>query len=112
MILQNTDAGNGNVSKVQLLTKKEDQGYITYVFLNLDSTCIYDKYIMCVRFPNWDCCTIDIGDKGFLNYRFVTAGKDVWYNKTTDSFEHYKQTDCHFIDFVREETGESTNIIL
>jgi len=97
----------------ELLTFRMDSGgYITYVFRNLDSKTAFDRYAMCVRFPNWDCANLEIGDKGFLSYRIVKAGEDYWYDKNTGKYEPYKQTDCHFINFVTYKNNDLKDIIL
>lgn len=113
MTLQNMDVGIGKVVSARLLAFKEDAGgYITYVFKNLKAEDVLHEYIMCVRFPNWDCPPINIGDEGFLSYRFVEAGKDKWYNKSTGMYEPYKQTDCHFINFITFKNNDLKDIIL
>ena len=52
--------------------------YITYVFkVNDDEEIKFldSKYIMCVRYPNWDHRMIDKGESGYLTYNIVIAGK-------------------------------------
>lgn len=97
------DAGNTKVLHGKLITFNEDCGYITYVFENLDECDILHKYLMCVRFPNWESPMLNIGDKGFVKYREVCAGLDKWYDKESDTFIPYKFTDIHFLDFVFEK---------
>ena len=64
----------------KLLASEEDTlGYITYVFECLDEDIIKEtKYIMCVRYPNWDHRKIEIGEVGFLNFLEIRAGMDKW----------------------------------
>lgn len=85
-------------------------GYITYVFKNLDGTNVFDRYIMCTRFPNWESPFIEIGDVGFVKYREVFGGIDEWYDKLNDELVKYKYTDIHFLDFVydKEKPDEIT----
>ena len=84
-----------------LLAKRSDScGYVTYVFQNVDFTNTFDKYIMCVRFPNWDHPNIEIGELGFLEYRSVKAGEDKWYDAYTNTYVPYRYTDNHFIKFI------------
>lgn len=105
--------GIGKVIRCKLLALKKDVGgYITYVFKNLNSTNVYDEYVMCVRFPNWDCYNLEIGDIGFLKYRMVEAGVDKWYDRENDKFELYRQTDCHFINFIKEQENVNKDITL
>ena len=55
-------------------------GYTSYVFENLESTNWDNKYIMCVRFPNWNQAFFSIGDIGYLNVRYVEQGIDKWFD--------------------------------
>ena len=73
-------------------------GYTTYVFRDLES----DRYIMCVKFPNWNQSVINIGDTGFLRVRYVEEGKDEWYDGT--DLIKYKNTDIIFLKFVHEKS--------
>lgn len=97
------DAGSTKVLHGKLITFNEDCGYITYVFENLDKCDVLHRYLMCVRFPNWESPMLNIGDKGFVKYREVYAGLDKWYDKESDTFVPYKFTDIHFLDFVFEK---------
>ena len=94
----------------KLLTKRSDSmGYTEYVFMNLEFTNVYDKYIMCVRFPNWDHPKIEIEEFGFLEYRSVIAGKDKWYDHYHNEYIPYKYTDNHFIKFIPETQNKETD---
>ena len=94
--------------KSKLLTFREDiGGYIVYVFENLDFTNLFDRYIMCTRFPNWESPMINIDDIGFLKFREVFAGEDSWYDKMTGQYVPYAYTGIHFLDFIPlKETKE------
>ena len=85
-------------------------GYISYIFLNLDSNTVLDKYIMCTRFPNWESPFIKLGDTGYVKYREVFGGVDEWYDKEKEIFIKYNYTDIHFLDFVydKEKPDEIT----
>ena len=61
-------------------------GYTSYVFENLESTCWDNKYIMCVRFPNWNQASFNIGDTGYLNVRYVEEGVDNGLMEKTSIF--------------------------
>ena len=105
------DAPSIKIIHGELIAQKSDIGeYITYVFKNLDSTSGFDKYIMCTRFPNWDCPILDIGDVGYVKYREVFGGIDEWYDKLNDELVKYNYTDIHFLDFVydKEKPDEIT----
>lgn len=99
---------NSKVLHGELITFKEDCGYITYVFKNLDECDILHKYLMCIRFPNWDCATLSVGDRGFVEYREVYGGIDKWYDKASDTFVPYKFTDIHFLDFIFDKKKQDT----
>jgi hypothetical protein len=79
----------------------DHMGYRTYVFENLNCTSCEDQYIMCVRYPNWNQATFNIGDVGFLNVRSVEAGVDKWFDGT--DFNSYRYTDIVFMKFVLEK---------
>lgn len=64
---------------------------------------MFDKYIMCTRFPNWDSPVLDVGDVGYVKYREVFGGIDEWYDKLNDELVKYNYTDIHFLDFVYEK---------
>lgn len=82
--------------KTQLVSYRKEHPYTIYVFKNLD----LPEYIMCTRFPNWNTPLIDIGDKGFLNYRIVIAGRDTWYDQEKDVLVPYKYSGNHFVNFI------------
>lgn len=86
-------------SRVRLVATREGI-YTTYVFHNLDARCDDDMYIMCTKCPNWNISDIDFGQEGFITYRFVQAGRDVWFNRETQGFEAYQWTAIYFEDFV------------
>ena len=93
--------------KAKLLTYREDYGgYILYVFENLESKDWTSKYKMTVRFPNWDCPFIGIGDIGYLNYKEVVAGESTWWDKDSQSMKYYNYTNCIFENFIHEQTPE------
>ena len=65
----------------QLVASETDSlGYITYVFKRLDESTEYTKYVMCVRYPNWNHRKINLGEKGFLSFADVRAGIDTWFD--------------------------------
>lgn len=65
----------------QLVASNTDNcGYITYVFKYLDNSSEDSRYIMCVRYPNWDHRMLKIGEKGFLSFLEIKAGEDKWFN--------------------------------
>ena len=98
---------------VKLVAFREDfGGYVIYVFEIIDGKSPFEKYIMCTRFPNWESSLIMIGDVGFLKYKEVIAGKDMWYDIQTGNTIPYKYTGIHFIDFVQQKNSEEDNLII
>lgn len=86
---------------VKLKAKHIDLGdYITYVFENLDTTNINDKYVMCVQFPNWNQAEIKINDVGYVNLRYVKEGVSKWYDG--EKLNVYKYTNMVFLRFIEE----------
>lgn len=90
---------------VKLVAESSDSmGYINYVFENLEFQDYDYKYMMCVRFPNWNQNHIDIEDEGYVTVRYVREGIDKWFDGT--EFVVYKYTNIIFLKFVhlKEET--------
>ena len=101
------------ILRVKLITlQNEIDGYITYVFQNLEPCKSEEKYVMCTRFPNWKCDPLKIGDTGFLKYNEVLAGSDCWYDYTNDIYVPYKYTNNHFIAFIKDTEPIKSEIIL
>jgi hypothetical protein len=95
----------------KLVAKFIDLGnYITYVFENLEYQDYDDKYLMCVQFPNWDQFTIDIGDIGYVNVRYVKEGVSQWYDG--EKFNTYKYTNVIFMKFIKEPNKIDQNYII
>ena len=89
----------------KLVAKETDSlGYTTYVFERSRFTLHDDKYLMCVRFPNWEHRSIGYGEEGYLKYNEVTAGVDVWYDGEKQI--PYKYTDIHFIKFISKKEND------
>lgn len=74
------------------------EGYIVYIFRNLESTDILDNYIMCVQYPNWEHRLLDVGDIGYATYEEHIAGVDKWFDGV--NFKPYNYTHIQFIKFV------------
>lgn len=89
---------------------KDGMGYINYVFEDLEFKDYDYKYIMCVRFPNWDQSNFNIGDIGYVTVRYVREGIDKWYDG--NEFITYKYTNIIFLKFIPEHEKITTEIIL
>lgn len=99
------------VTFCQLLAQSQDwEGYNTLVFLNLDKVSYQFKYIMCVKFPNWNSDSIKIGDEGYLHYEDRKAGIDEWYDGT--KMVKYNYDSVQFIKFVPKPKDEDKEIYL
>lgn len=87
----------------KLLAEEEDtMNYITYVFECLDDEIKKQtKYLMCVRWPNWDHRTIELGEIGYLNFEEIRAGITMWYDG--DKMIPYKYNNIQFIKFVSKK---------
>lgn len=86
------------------LVAKRSGEYTKYIFKsNYKKTDkegrITDEFISVVKPPNWRGQEVDVGQNGFLQYKFAQAG-DTWFNKETGGWEHYGYTANYFIDFV------------
>jgi hypothetical protein len=95
------------VTKCKLLCQDTDsQGYITYVFELLESeemNRLGNKYVMCVRWPNWDHRELRNGEVGFLSYSIIEAGVDCWYDTSSAQLIPYNYTSIQFNKFIAEQ---------
>ena len=89
----------------------DNLGYINYVFEDLEYQDYDYKYIMCVRFPNWNQASFNINDEGYVTVRYVREGIDKWYDGK--EFIAYKYTNLVFLKFIHlKPKVETTEIIL
>lgn len=99
--------------RAKLLTYREETGgYILYVFEDLDAKTWDKKYRITLRFPNWEAPLIKIGDIGYLNFREVVAGRDVWWDRNTQSEKFYNYSNSLFENFIHEKPPESSDLVL
>mgnify|MGYP003289653502 CR=1 FL=1 len=92
-------------------SNKDGMGYTNYVFEDLEFQNYDYKYVMCVRFPNWEQSPIYINDVGYVTVRFVQEGVDKWYDGK--DFNTYKYTNVVFMKFIPEKPVlETAEIIL
>ena len=89
---------------------EDGMGYINYVFEDLNFQDYDYQYIMCVRFPNWNQATFNIGDVGYVTIRCVREGIDQWYDGK--DFVTYKYTNLIFLKFIPEKPESKTTEIL
>jgi len=98
-----------HIVRAELITfRKEPGGYIMYVFRNLDSNDWENRYIMTVRFPNWNTPLLKVGDLGFLKYKEVEAGKTTWWDNNSQTNVAYKYDNVIFEDFIHERKKDLT----
>lgn len=96
--------------KAKLVSQQIDSvGYITYVFENLEYEDLKYKYLMCVRFPNWNHKSLTSGSTGYVTLKYVEGGVDKWYNGI--DFTYYNYSNIIFSKFI-EEIEYTDNIIL
>jgi hypothetical protein len=98
--------------KAKLLARNTDSmGYTTYVFERFEFDDLDCKYVMCVRYPNWNQNYIAINDIGFLTVRYVEAGIDKWFDGK--DFVPYNYTAIAFLKFIHEKQEiEDENIVV
>lgn len=97
--------------KVKLLAFNRDiDQYTTYVFENLESTSPDDKYLMCVKFPNWNQSEIELHDIGYLNVRYVREGISKWYDG--EKMNTYKYTNVIFLKFIKEPEKLNQDLVV
>ena len=95
----------------EVLTFEEDlAGYVTYIFRNIESKDTFTEYVMCTKYPNWDCGDIKIGDIGFLTFEEHIAGLDKWFDGR--EYHYYNYTGIQLIKFIKKQDKPSQQIIL
>lgn len=66
---------------------------------------------MATRFPNWDHCSMDIGDTGYLTFKEIIPGINKWFDGKEfvdyNSFEGFQ-----FIKFIKEKPTQESVYIL
>lgn len=100
------------VALVKLLVQETDAfGYTTYVFECLEDYMIRQtKYIMCIRYPNWEHRQLQIGEEGYLDFVEVRAGIDSWFDGT--AMVPYKYDAIQFIKFIVKPKTEDHEYIM
>lgn len=74
-------------------------GYETLVFENLDKDRPKNlKYLMTIKYPNWNQDSIKLNDEGYLHFEERRAGIDEWWDG--DKFTKYKYDNIQFMKFV------------
>ena len=97
--------------KVKLSAKTIDvDGYISYVFENLEAEDYYHKYVMCVQFPNWNQPTINVGDIGYVSVKYVKEGVSQWYDG--EKMNVYRYTNIVFLKFIKESEKIDTEFLI
>ena len=95
----------------EVLAFEEDlAGYVTYIFRNIESKDTFTEYVMCTKYPNWNCGDIKIGDIGFLTFEEHIAGLDKWFDGR--EYHYYNYTGIQLIKFIKKQDKPSQQIIL
>ena len=90
-----------STSLVKLVAQENDwHNYTTYVFERLEAESPLDKYIMCIRYPNWQHAELIVGDIGYVETAEVFAGADKWFDGEKMIPYHY--TTIQFIKFIKK----------
>lgn len=88
------------VVRAKLLESLDDtNGYTILVFENLDSDDWTNKYIMCVRYPNWEGSIPEKNIVGFLQYTYIYAGNS-YYNRMLGQQDTYQFSHVRFDKFL------------
>lgn len=99
------------IALVKLIASETDSlGYITYVFENLEDHTASSKYIMCIRYPNWDAKMLKLGDIGFVHCEEIRAGIDKWFDGT--KMVPYNYNTVQFIKFVYKSEEEDCKYVM
>lgn len=100
------------VTLCKLVAAETDSlGYVTYVFENLEEYAIkWSKYILCIRYPNWDHKKLRLGDIGFVHCEEIRAGIDKWYDGT--KMVPYNYNTVQFIKFVYKPKEEDHKYVM
>lgn len=97
----------GITISVQLVARRLGE-YTVYVFKNLDTNYL----ITVTKLPNWQGePDINIGEKGYLTYEFISASKDTWINKETGEVLNYKYSGNYYRSFLPNSHEIKENII-
>lgn len=98
----------------KLIAKETDTGnYTTYVFKIINKTEVLrigSKYIMCVRFPNWEHREIFLGERGYLSYEVIRAGVDRWFDGK--NLIPYRYNMVQFVKFIQKPKTLKREIIM
>lgn len=90
---------------------KDGFNYITYVFECLEEYMIKEsKYIMCIRYPNWEHKPLKIGDIGYLEFQEIRAGIDKWWNGK--EMVPYDYNNIQFIKFIDKPEDTDNKYIM
>lgn len=77
--------------------------YTVYVFKNLDEpNNSLLRYFTLTKLPNWNCKDLQIGDIGYVECEYVTAG-DTYFQASTGNTETYNYTVCYLINFIEKQ---------
>lgn len=75
---------------------KNVDGYDNFVFKDLND----NTYRMVTKLPNWEMAFIKIGDKGYMKYIEVLAGRDSWYDWKNGVYVPYKYDGQYILDWI------------
>lgn len=100
--------------KAKLLSQMRDSfGYTTYGFMLTDTDdvkLLETKYVICVRYPNWNHKQIKNGDIGILHFVEITAGIDKWFDGK--GFNPYRYNNWQFMKFIPEQEEHADQSII
>lgn len=86
--------------KAKLIEYTEEfGGYIVYIFENLEFTNWDNRYIMCIRYPNWDQVPFALNSEGYLTFTLIEAGNK-YYDARSGENRIYTYTHNRFDKFI------------
>jgi hypothetical protein len=75
---------------------KRPGDYTVYIFRNISN----GEYLTVTKCPNWSDPEIDVGQEGYLTFKFVKAYEDTWVDGSTLSSIHYKYSANYYLSFL------------
>lgn len=90
---------------------RDNCGYITYVFKNLEEdVAALTRYILCVRYPNWNHSSIKMNEVGYLTIVEIRAGVDKWFDG--NQMVPYKYNTIQFLKFISKPLEADKEFIM
>lgn len=90
----------------KLIKEQEDtNGFIYYIFENLESNSWDNRFLMVTRYPNWEWGFPKVNQEGFLVYTELFEGSE-YYDYKCDKMSKIQQSHIRFEKFFNEPIKE------